>query len=55
MHEGDRGDLTVEDDFTIVWGTIPGNDVTWVSIDLQFLFGLFQFNMAAGGAGFWDP
>ena len=50
-----QGDLTVEDDFTIVWGTIPGNDVTWVSIDLQFLFGLFQFNMAAGGAGFWDP
>ena len=50
-----QGDYLVPDDFTIVWGTIPGNDVTWVSIDLQFLGGLFQFNMAAGVCGFWDP
>ena len=47
--------LVVPDDFTIVPGTIPGNDATWVTIDLQFLGGIFSFNMAAGAMGFWDP
>jgi hypothetical protein len=47
--------LVVTDDFTIVSGTIPGNDATWISIDLYFLNGIFQFNMAAGACGFWDP
>jgi hypothetical protein len=47
--------VVVPDSFTIVPGTIPGNDATWVSIDLYFLSGIFQFNMAAGAMGFWDP
>jgi hypothetical protein len=47
--------LVVPDDYYIVPGTIPGNDATWVAIDLQFLGGFFHFNMAAGAMGFWDP
>ena len=49
------GYAEVYDDFTIVWGTIPGNDATHVKIDLEFLFGWFEFNLAYGIAGLWDP
>ena len=47
--------LQVYDDFTIVSGTVTGNDATWCSVELEFLFGWFEFNLAYGICGMWDP
>ena len=50
-----HGYVEVLDTFKIVSGTIPGNDCTVCKIDLQFMFGMFQFQLAHGICGLWDP
>ena len=48
--------VVVADDFTITPGTTPGNDATWVTIDMYLACcGGLVCNMAAGAMGFWDP
>ena len=49
------GYVEVFDTFKIVSGTVPGNDCTVCKIDLQFMFGWFQFRLAQGVCGLWDP
>ena len=49
------GYVEVFDTFKIVSGTVPGNDCTVCKIDLQFWFGCFQFRLAQGVCGLWDP
>lgn len=47
--------VDVYDTFTIVSGTVPGNDATVIQIDMEFFYGVFQFNLAQGVCGLWDP
>ena len=49
------GSVELTDTFTIVAGTIPGNDATWCIIDGHFLWGMITWEMAGGICGFWDP
>lgn len=50
-----NGYVEVTDSFTIVPGTVPGNDCTVCEIDLMFRFGMFQFRLIKGICGYWDP
>ena len=45
----------VYDDFTIVSGTIPGNDATVIDITLWFFCGNCTCQIAYGVCGLWDP
>ena len=49
------GDIQLVDTFTIVSGTIPGNDATVCKVDVKVLCGFFQFTVANGVCGLWDP
>jgi hypothetical protein len=49
------GDIQLVDTFTIVSGTVPGNDATVCKVDVKVLGGIFQFNVANGVCGLWDP
>ncbi len=50
-----KGYVEVSDTFKIVPGTVPGNDCTVVQVDMQLIFGCFQFTMIRGICGLWDP
>lgn len=45
----------VTDSYYIPKGAVPGNNATWVKIDMQFFFGCFEFCLAQGVCGLWDP
>ena len=47
--------VTLTETFTIIGGTVPGNDATWVKIDAHIFFGWIQWRLAYGICGLWDP
>lgn len=49
------GQLILNDTYCIPPSTIPGNDATVIKIDLQFWFGMWEFTLAHGICGLWDP
>jgi hypothetical protein len=49
------GEVVLCDTYYIPPGTIPGNDATVVSVDLEFLCGWFSFNIHHSVCGLWDP
>jgi len=48
-------DFVLEDTYYIAPGAVAGNDCTVAKIDLQLLCGWFEFCLAHGVAGLWEP